>query len=132
MEIKASLQKPYTDKERCDFIVTYNYRLGYKIKETDEALEAWGYTAEEQEEQEKELVNNLAMTPLDFIKVLQQLGLTLQQINDFLESNLDIKMQLTYCNSVYCGVVKTFLPLTIAGVEITEEIIEQAFKAKEG
>ena len=38
MEIIATLNKPYTDKERCDFIVEYNHNLGYEIQETDEAL----------------------------------------------------------------------------------------------
>jgi hypothetical protein len=70
------------------------------------------------------------MTPLDFIGVLQSLGLSLEQINTFLENNLNIKMQLTYCNSVYCGVVKSFLPITIEGVEITPEMAEAAFVDK--
>lgn len=48
MEIKATLEKPYTDKERMDFIVLYNHNLGYEIKETETALEAWGETDEEQ------------------------------------------------------------------------------------
>lgn len=38
MEIIAELKKPYTDKERADFIVTYNHNQGYLIQETDEAL----------------------------------------------------------------------------------------------
>ena len=38
MEIIATLQKPYTDKERNDFIVEYNHNQGYTTKETDEAL----------------------------------------------------------------------------------------------
>lgn len=38
MEIIAQLNKPYTDKERCDFIVEYNHNQGYEIEETDEAL----------------------------------------------------------------------------------------------
>ena len=42
MEIKATLNKPYIDKERIDFIVQYNHNLGYEIKETEVALEAWG------------------------------------------------------------------------------------------
>ena len=54
MEIKAILQKPYTDKERMDFIVEQNHQKGYEIKETSEALEAWGYTEEEKQEQERE------------------------------------------------------------------------------
>lgn len=89
------------------------------------------YKAEEQAK-EQERINNLTMTPLDFIKVLQSFGLTLQKINEFLESNLDIKMQLTYCSNVYCGVVKSFLPMTIDEITITPEMAELAFKAKNG
>ena len=54
MEIKATLNKPYTDKQRMDFIVEQNHQKGYEIKETSEALEAWGYTEEEKQEQERE------------------------------------------------------------------------------
>ena len=131
MEVKAELLKPYTDEQRLDFIVEYNHQLGYEIKEIETSLQAWGLTEQEEEEKEKERINNLTMTPLDFIKVLEQFGLTLEQINDFLESRLDIKMQLTYCNSVYCGVVKTFLPIEIDGIIITKEMVEQAFIQKE-
>lgn len=77
-------------------------------------------------------VDSLTMTPLDFIKVLQSLGLTLLQINNFLDNNLEIKTQLTYCNNVYCGVVKTFVPITVEGITITKEMVEQAFKDKYG
>lgn len=38
METKATLNKPYTDKERCDFIVEYNHNQGYEIEETDESM----------------------------------------------------------------------------------------------
>ena len=113
MEIKATLNKPYTDDERIDFIIQENRQNGYVIKETELALEAWGLTEQEQAEQKQYRINNLTMTPLDFIKVLEYFGLTLEQINAFLESNLEIKMQLTYCNLVYCGVVKQFLPIEI-------------------
>ena len=54
MEIKATLNKPYTNVQKCDFIVEQNHTKGYEIKETESALEAWGYTAEEIAEQEKQ------------------------------------------------------------------------------
>lgn len=54
MEIKATLQKPYEEKQRLDFIVEQNHKNGYEIKETETALEAWGPTAEEIAEQEKQ------------------------------------------------------------------------------
>lgn len=54
MEIKAELSKPYTEKQRLDFIVEQNHQHGYEIKETETALEAWGPTAEEIAQREKE------------------------------------------------------------------------------
>lgn len=62
MEIKAELLKPYTEEEKVEFIVAQNHNLGYEIRETETALEAWGYTAEEEEEQERERINNLTRT----------------------------------------------------------------------
>ena len=105
------------------------------IEETDIEYQLYNgdyLTPEEVQQKEQERINNLTMTPLDFIGVLQSLGLNLEQINAFLESNLNIKMQLTYCNSVYCGVVKSFLPITIEGITITPEMVESAFIAKNG
>lgn len=52
MKIKATLNKPYTDRERADFIVENNHQKGYEIKETETTLEAWGYTQEEQAEKD--------------------------------------------------------------------------------
>lgn len=47
MELKAQLLKPYTDGQRMKFIVSQNHRLGYEIRETETALEAWGEDATE-------------------------------------------------------------------------------------
>lgn len=81
---------------------------------------------------EQERINNLTMTALDFITFLQQAGLTLQQINGYLEANLDVKMQLTYCQNVYCGVVKQLMPITVGDITITSEMVEIAFRIKNG
>lgn len=42
MEIKAILKKPYTDKQRIDFVVIQNRRNGYVLQETEDDLIAWG------------------------------------------------------------------------------------------
>lgn len=42
MEIKAILNKPYTDEERIEFIVEQNHKKGYELNETETSLEAWG------------------------------------------------------------------------------------------
>lgn len=80
------------------------------------------------EKEEQERINNLTMTALDFIGVLQSFGLTLEQINTYLESNLPVKMQLTYCQNVYCGVAKALMPITYEGITITADMVEEAFK----
>lgn len=76
MEIKATLQKPYVEKDRLDFIIEQNHKNGYEVKETETALEAWGYTAEEIAEQEKqanmaELVAQLDALDLKTIRALR-------------------------------------------------------------
>ena len=108
---------------------------GLEIKETTRPIENFEFADTEEylakkQQEEEDRVNNLTMTPLDFIKVLQSLGLSIAQITTFLDSNLEIKTQLQYCSNVYCGVVKQFLPITVDSVEITASAIEQAFKAK--
>lgn len=54
MIVVAELKKTCTDKARADFIVENNHNKGYEIRETETALEAWGYTEEEQQEQQQQ------------------------------------------------------------------------------
>ena len=66
MEIRATLQKPYTEEERENFIVEYNHNQGLVIKETEDELQALGYTEEELVDQEHERIQELSMTRSDF------------------------------------------------------------------
>ena len=70
MEIKAQLLKPYTEKQRMNFIVQQNHRNNYEIKETETALEAWGYTEEEIQQQERQRLDKLILTPSDVERAL--------------------------------------------------------------
>lgn len=47
MEVKAQLNKPYTEQEKINFIVEQNHKLGYAIEEQEDKLVALGYTDEE-------------------------------------------------------------------------------------
>lgn len=47
MEIKAELNKPYTEEQRLNFIVEQSHGKGYEIKETENALQAWSKTETE-------------------------------------------------------------------------------------
>lgn len=87
MELKAELKQPYTYKERIDFIVEQNHKQGYEIKETETALEAWGYTEEEKQEQERELLNKLSMTRGDmFEAIILAFGKTKADIRMMIEN----------------------------------------------
>ena len=58
MEIKAQLNKPYTENQKMDFIVQYSHNMGYKIEETETHLNAMGYTEEEQAKARKTTFEN--------------------------------------------------------------------------
>ena len=100
MEVKAQLEKPYTENQRMGFIVQYNHNLGYKIEETDNALEAWGYTEEEKQEQERERLDKLSMTRGDvFEALILARGLTKPQIRAMIENaELDDITKALYLN----------------------------------
>lgn len=70
MEIKAQLRSPYTKEQRRDFIVLNNHRNGYNIVETETALEAWGYTEDEQAQQHRQYLDSLTLTPADVERAL--------------------------------------------------------------
>lgn len=65
MEIKVTLNKPYTEEQRLEFIVEQNHTNGFEIKETDTALEAWGLTEEEKEQQTKEAYKSELIAEMD-------------------------------------------------------------------
>ena len=103
------------------------------IEETSEKLQLVNgrYITEQEAEQiEQEQINMLTMTALDFIGVLKSAGLTSQQIEDYLNTHLDVKHQLQYCQNVYCGIVRQLVPLEVEGITITDEMVVTAFKAK--
>ena len=97
MEIKAKLNKPYTDKQRIDFIVEQNHTLGYEIKETELALEAWGYTEEEKQAYKKEKISMLKLTKRVFALALQKLGITYTQLKELISTNERAQLEWDLC-----------------------------------
>lgn len=128
------------DEDKQKLQDTISFMPQYKnleIKEVQEGFVIYDFelmTVEEMKEKqaqkERERLNMLSMTALDFIKALQSFGLTLEQINAYLEANLAAKMQLTYCQNVYCGIVKALMPITVGDITITADMIETVFKVK--
>lgn len=87
---------------------------------------------QEQQQKEAERVGNLTMTALDFITFLRQSGLSLEQIRAYLDSNIELDTQLKYCQNVYCRVASSVMPITVGDITITSEMVENAFKIKNG
>ena len=104
MEIKAILQKPYTEQERLDFIVKQNHEKGYKIKETETALEAWGYTDEEKTQQQRARLDMLNLTKADVLLALyEDKGITPEDIKTMLKDNVPALIKFDYASSYYRG-----------------------------
>ena len=124
MEIKAELLKPYTDIERISFIVNYNHKLGYAIKETEISLQALCETKEEKEEQEKQRIAMLSLTAADvergiykatgkdfddiiaLVTELQPQGIDIKALK------IELKANNFYRGNPYVDAIGTFLGFT--------------------
>lgn len=103
----------------------------YYIYSNDEIVLNPNYE-QEQAEKKAERIGNLTMTALDFITFLRQCGLTLEQIRAYLDNNIELDTQLKYCQNVYCKVACSVMPITVGDITITADMVEQAFKVKNG
>lgn len=97
MEIKAKLLKPITDSQKLDFVVEYNHNKGYEIRETEEEIQAWGYTEEEIALQEKERIAKLTCTKRVFALMLQELGITYTMLKELIATNEQAQLEWDLC-----------------------------------
>jgi len=89
MEIKAILTKPYTEEQKTNFIINYNHRQGLEIRETEVALEAWGYTEEEKQQQERQRKDAMTLTPADIERALYKAkGMDFDDLKELIEAQL--------------------------------------------
>lgn len=103
MEVKATLNKPYTEGQRIDFIITQNRHNGYEIRETNEALQAWGYTAEEIVEQERERINMLSLTKREvFLALYRDKGITPEQLRAQI-TDTEAQIEFDFANDYFRG-----------------------------
>ena len=137
MEIKATLQKPYTENERINFVVEQNHNNGYEIKETETALEAWGYTEEELAKEERERLDKLSMTRGDvFEALILAKGLGKAQIRAMIEqAELDTMTKALYLNrfdealEFYRGY--PIFDMLGEALGITSEMLDKFFETKD-
>lgn len=155
MEIKAQLTN-YTDKQRQDFIVTYNHNQGYEIKEyttsetkqeelenpetgeielveytvTINHIEAWGYTEEELEQQKRERVSKLTCTKRVFALMLQELGITYTQLKALIATNEQAQLEWDLCVELQRS--NPLLDVMAIQLGVTSEQLDGLFKYANG
>ena len=106
-----------------------------EIKETDRPIVDFEFADTEEyqkkeEQKEKERVARLKMTPLDFLKCLQGIGVTYEQIKQLCDSNSQVDMELKFCNHVYRG--NPLLDQLAGQFNVTSEQLDTLFKTYGG
>ena len=129
MEIKATLQKPYTEEERMDFIVNYNHNQGYLIDENEEYLQALGYSEEELEQQERERIAKLKLTKREvFLGLFQAKGVTPDMIKAQI-TDPQALIEFEYANDYYRG--NPLIDIVGAKLGITPEQLDKFFETND-
>lgn len=130
MYIVKTLEAPYNEDDRADFIIEANEN-GYTVEFKDNGdLVDWYYTKEEQEEIEKEYISHLKCTKRVLALMLQQLGISYSQLKALIATSeqaqleWDLCVELERCNPL----------LDIFGEQlgISPEQIDQMFKYANG
>ncbi|MCQ2975141.1 MAG: hypothetical protein MJ211_10095 [Bacteroidales bacterium] len=131
MEIKAFLDKTYSEEEKINFIIEQNHRLGYEIRETETRLEAWGYTEEEIAQQEQEHIKTLTCTKRVFALMLQELGVDyLTQLKPLIESNPQAQLEWDLC--VELSRNNPLLDVMASKLGISSEKLDKLFQYANG
>lgn len=96
------LTQANTKEELLQKIKYVQYDTIVEIEEALHLVNGKYVTAEEQARLEKERIQGLSMTPLDFIKALEQLaGITYTQIKKLCDDYPEIDRELRFCQNVY-------------------------------
>ena len=128
MRIKDTLEKPYTEEERINFILQYQY--GYTIKETETALESWEYTEGEKAEQEQEHIKMLSCTKRDFALLLQEQGITYTQLKALIAQNEQAQLEWELCERLYR--FNPLLDIMGAQLGVSSETLDYIFRKANG
>lgn len=130
MEIKAILQKPYTEDEYMDFVVQYNHGFGYTIEETETELQAWGYTEDELELQENIRISKLTCTKRVFALMLQELGITYTMLKQLIATNEQAQLEWDLCVELQRS--NPLLDVMALQLGITSEQLDGLFRYANG
>jgi hypothetical protein len=130
MELKERLIKPYTEDERIEFVIEQNHNLGFEIRETDDELQAWGYTDEEIEQMKREKINKLTMTKRVFALALQNMGISYTQLKELIATNEQAQLEWDLCVELERG--NPLLDAMAGSLGVTSEQLDTMFKMANG
>lgn len=138
------LQKPYTEKQRLDFIVKYNHRQGLNIEETEEALFALEVfeklvdnkvvdnTEEYEREQEqikREQLSMLSLTKREvFLALYKAKGITPEQLRAMI-TDPEALIEVDYAERFYRG--NPLIDSIGALLGFTPEMLDRFFESGE-
>lgn len=99
------------------------------IEETEETLklvQGRFVNAEEEQELEHERIQQLRMTPLDFLKALETYaGITYEQIKTLCDSSPEVDRELRFCQNIYRN--NEMLSQLAPQFNVTEEQLDNIF-----
>lgn len=140
------LQKPYSEKQRADFIVLHNHQNGRSIQESSTALyalEAWEGINEngevidnteaweaEQAQKESARIGALTLTKRVFALALQELGITYTQLKALIATNEQAQLEWDLCVELERS--NPLLDLMAAQMGITPEQLDYIFQKANG
>ena len=86
----------------------------------------------EQETQQKEYerVMKLHMTPLDFLKALNKIGITYETVKQIMEANPEVEMEMKFCQNVYRG--HPMIEQFAQQFGVSDETLDYIFKKANG
>lgn len=119
---------------------TKRFSVDYKDTEIQETEE--GYTIvdfklvtieeaeQEAQQKERERVMKLHMTPLDFLKALNKIGITYETVKQIMEANPEVEMEMKFCQNVYRG--HPMIEQFAQQFGVSDETLDYIFKKANG
>ena len=98
-----------TDRQKLENTLLFTPQYaGLEIQETDRPIINFEFAdtpewVEKEAQKEYERVMKLHMTPLDFLKALNKIGITYATVKQIMEANPEVEMEMKFCQNVYRG-----------------------------
>ena len=107
---------------------TFNAEPDKYMWNSSEIVENPNYE-EIKQQKEQARIMEMRMTPLDFLKAIEQYGITYDMVKQFMEENPLIERELRFCQFVYR---KHPMLQSLSEYGITSEILDHIFKVANG